>query len=66
MTPKQFKAALERVGLSHQKAGILFGKSGRTGQRWADGDYPIPEYVENFLKYMVKHGITASDIVEEP
>ena len=50
MTANQFRAAIEKVGLSQQRAGLFFGRSGRTGQRWASGEYEVPDYVERFLK----------------
>ena len=63
MTPAQFRDAIAQVGLSQQKAGVWFGKSKRTGQRWASGDYEVPVYVARFLRFMVKAALTPDDIV---
>lgn len=62
MTPNQFRDAIAKIGLSQEAAGIWFGRSERTGQRWASGDYKVPEYVARFLRYMVKHKIAPDDM----
>ena len=59
MTAEQFKAAIAKVGLSQQRAGIFFGRSPRSGQRWALGELDIPYDVAGCLAYMVEHGIQA-------
>lgn len=62
MTPAQFRDAIAKVGLSQEAAGIWFGRSERTGQRWASGDYEVPEYVARFLRYMVRKKLTPDDV----
>ena len=47
MTPKAYKYALRRLGLTQQMAGQVFGMSKRTGQRWAR--YGPPESVAAVL-----------------
>lgn len=44
MTPKQYRAALDRLGLSIRRAGLLWATP-CTSQRWADGKSPIPKAV---------------------
>jgi len=61
MTPAQFKSAIDKVGLSQQQAGVWFGRSKRTGKRWASGEYEIPDYVARFLRYMARSKLTPDD-----
>lgn len=35
MTPKQYKAAIDKLGLSQERAGVWLGVSKRTGQNYA-------------------------------
>jgi len=63
MTPAQFRDAIAKVGLSQEAAGVWFGRSPRTGQRWASGDYEVPGYVARFLRFMVRAELTPDDIV---
>jgi hypothetical protein len=62
MSPLQFRDAIAKIGLTQAAAGVWFGRSKRTGQRWALGEYPIPDYVARFLRYMVRHKLTADDL----
>ena len=55
MTANQFRIAIEKVGLCQERAGIFFGKSERTGRRWATGEYKVPAYVGRFLLFAL-HG----------
>jgi hypothetical protein len=61
MTGNQFKDAIQRVGLSQQRAGLFFGVSDRTGQNWALSATPIPPWIKWCLDYMVEHGLSAED-----
>lgn len=61
MTPLQFKSAIAKVGLSQERAGLWFGRSEKTGQRWAVGEYPVPDYVARWLRYMIKNGLRPVD-----
>jgi hypothetical protein len=54
MTPKQYKAAIERLGLSQERAGVFFGYSTRQGQRWALGEAPIPTAVDYAIRLMIE------------
>ena len=40
MTPKAYKYAIRRLGLTQEMAGAVFGMSKRTGQRWARSGPP--------------------------
>lgn len=62
MTPAEFRAAIARVGLSQRAAGVWFGRSPRTGQRWASGEYAVPEYVARFLRFMLYAHLTPDDV----
>jgi hypothetical protein len=61
MTPKQYKDAIAKIGLSQQRAGVFMGRSPRQGQRWAAGD-PIPESVAKLLRLMVRLELKPEDV----
>ena len=42
MIPTQYRAAIDRVGLSQVGAARFFGANTRTGQRWAADGPPPP------------------------
>jgi DNA-binding transcriptional regulator YiaG len=60
MTPKQYKAIIESLGLSQQAAGVWLGVSKRTGQNYAAKGPPEP--VAKLLRLMVKHGFVPEDV----
>lgn len=62
MTPKQFQAAIDRLGLSQVGAAKLVGADPRTARRWASGERSVPEPVAILLRLMLAGKITASDI----
>lgn len=62
MTPTQFRKAIERLGLSQEMAGEFFGQSKRQGQRWANGEAPIPLAVGWCLEFMLRHGVAPADL----
>lgn len=62
MTPNQYKAAIESLGLTQEGAGIFFGYSPRQGQRWATKEFPVPPAVEYCLRLMLKHGVKPADL----
>jgi hypothetical protein len=53
VTPKQYRDAIARLGLSQERCGVFMGRSPRQGQRWAAGE-PIPESVAKLLRLMVR------------
>jgi DNA-binding transcriptional regulator YiaG len=42
VTPADFRAALDRLGLSQSEAARRCGVNARTVRRWVAGDRPIP------------------------
>jgi hypothetical protein len=62
MTPAEFRKAIAQVGLSQQDAGVWFGRSPRTGQRWASGEYAVPAYVARFLRFMIWAHLTPAEV----
>jgi DNA-binding transcriptional regulator YiaG len=60
MSPKQYKAIIEQLGLSQQRAGEWLGVSARTGQNYAAKGPPEP--VAKLLRLMIKHGFTPEDV----
>jgi hypothetical protein len=64
MTPTEYCEAIAHLGLSQQAAGVWFGRSPRTGQRWASGEYAVPGYVARFLRYMVRSGLTPTAVMD--
>lgn len=62
MTPKQFQAAIDRLGLSQVGAARLFGADPRTARRWALGERSVPEPVAVLLRLMLAGKITADDV----
>lgn len=56
MTPIQYKAALDGLGLSQVGAARLLGVDPRTSRRWALGEAAVPPSVALALRLMVRHG----------
>jgi transcriptional regulator with XRE-family HTH domain len=61
MTPTQFRAAIAKLGLTQEQAGVFMGRSERQGQRWANGE-PIPESVAKLLRLMIRLGLNPDDV----
>lgn len=54
MTPDQYRAALEKIGLTSQdRAAEFLGVSLRTSHGYANGS-PIPESVAKLLRLMIR------------
>lgn len=62
MTPNQYRAALEKLGLSQRGAAIFLGVDERTSRRWIAGDASIPKSVELILRLMVKLNLKPDDL----
>lgn len=62
MTPAQYRDAIARLGLSQRAAGEFFGRSGRQGQRWANGWSPLPKSVTMLLGLMLRYGVRPRDV----
>lgn len=65
MTPNQFRAAIQKLSLSQERAGLFLGRSARQGQRWANGEAPIPKAEAMLLHVMVRKGLKPKE-VERP
>jgi len=48
-TAADVKAVRERAGMDRAKFGALFGRSGRTVEKWEQGTAPIPTFVPTIL-----------------
>lgn len=62
MTATQYRAAIEKLGLSQRGAGFFLGVDERTSRRWAAGDAPIPESVAKLLRLMVRLKLSPEDV----
>lgn len=58
MTPNQYRAAIETLGLSQVAAARLLGVDARTSRRWACGERDVPAPAERFLRYLIATGKT--------
>jgi DNA-binding CsgD family transcriptional regulator len=63
MSPEDYRSAVEREqGLTLAQAGVLFGVSTRTSQRWALAELPVPTSVAHLLRLMKKTGTKPYDL----
>lgn len=53
MSPKQYKAAIQKLGLSQRKAAPFFGLSLRTVQNYGSGKTPIPEPTARLIRLII-------------
>jgi len=53
MTPDEYRAAIERLGLSQIAAARLLGVDERTSRRWACGEREVPPPAQRFLRYLI-------------
>jgi hypothetical protein len=60
MTPKQYRTAIEQLGLSQEKAGLWLGVSRRTGQNYAAKG--PPEAVAKLLRLVIKLELRPEDV----
>ena len=60
MTSKQYKAAIEALGLSQERAGLWLGVSKRTGQNYAAKGPPEP--VAKLLRLVLRLGLKPEEI----
>lgn len=58
MSPDDYRAALETLGLSQVAAARLLGVDDRTSRRWACGERDIPPPAVRFLRYLIATGTT--------
>lgn len=62
MTTKEYRAALDKLGMTIVGAAPVLGISRRHSQRIAGGGTPVPAPVEKLLKLMLKHGVKQEDV----
>jgi hypothetical protein len=60
MTPKQYKAAIEALGLTQEGAGEWMGMSRKTGQNYAAKGPPEP--VAMLLRLMIRLKLKPEDV----
>lgn len=63
MTPNQYRAAIEKLGLSQVRAAAFLGVSPRTSQGYALGEYPVPEAIAKLLRLMIETGRKPSHMI---
>lgn len=56
MTPDEYRAAIETLGLSQVAAARLLGVDDRTSRRWASGERDVPPPAVRFLRYLIATG----------
>jgi hypothetical protein len=66
MAPDQFRAALERLGLTQAGAAKLFKADERTARRWALGESDIPTGVAMLLNLLVAGRLRLKDVERAP
>ena len=62
MTAKQYRAALDKIGLTQLAVGELFSVGARTSRRWALDEARIPGPVAILLRLLLKKRIKLEDI----
>ena len=65
MNAKQFRDALDHLGLTQMDASRLLGVDGRTVRRWVAGDIKIPGPAEMFLRYLILTGRTGEQAMRK-
>jgi len=62
MTKKEYRSAIELVGLSQVKASDFFEVSRKTSPRWARGEAPIPGAIKKLLRVMVAKELSPEEV----
>lgn len=62
MDKKEYRAALKKIGLSQEKAGVWLGIGKRTSQGYALGEYPVSAPVRKLLRVMQKYRIDPAEV----
>ena len=57
MTAKQFRAALDALGLNHSTAPHVLGVGQRSIIRYANNQAAVPPVIAKLLTMMIKHGV---------
>jgi len=58
VTPDEYRAAIDKLGLSQVAAARLLGVDERTSRRWANGERDMPAPAVRFLRYLIAIGKT--------
>jgi transcriptional regulator with XRE-family HTH domain len=64
MTPAQYAAAIERLGLSQRKAGAFLGIDERQSRRWIAGEARVQESADKLLLLMIGLKLTPEEADE--
>jgi hypothetical protein len=62
MTAAQYRAAIAKLGLSQERAGLWLGVGMRTSQGWALGETRVPEPVAKLLRLVLRLGLEPSEV----
>jgi DNA-binding transcriptional regulator YiaG len=65
VTPDQYRAAIETLGLSQVAAARLLGVDERTSRRWANGERDVPAPAVRFLQYLIATGKTGEQAMQK-
>ena len=62
MTANEYRAALDRLGLTHVRAAHLFRADERTSRRWASGERWVQPGVQVLIELLLNGTITERDL----
>lgn len=62
MTGKQYRKAIDALGLSQVGASKFFGVSTKTSPRWARGEAPVHPAVAMLLRVMLRYKLTPDEV----
>jgi hypothetical protein len=62
MTSRQYRAAIEALGLSQIRAGRFLGVPTKTSSRWALGESRVPTAVGVLLKLMIALKLSPEEV----
>lgn len=62
MTSKEYRATIEKLGLSQIPAGSILGLSPRQSQRLANNEAPVPRPIAKLLNLITKRKVTLEDV----
>ena len=62
MTAARYRAALEKLGLTHVRAGHLFRSNERTSRRWATGERSVQPGVQILIELLLNRTISERDL----
>ncbi|MEH2626810.1 DNA-binding transcriptional regulator YiaG [Bradyrhizobium sp. AZCC 1719] len=63
MTGDDFRAAIEKIGVSQEGFGRLIGVRGRTVRSWIAEEFPVPKVVALFARLMLKTKTNPEDLL---